>query len=51
MPRAWVMVQLRCTLIAALSRICAFAYAEDRRISEVAADIVERRICLDQDQT
>lgn len=39
-----VMVQLGVTLTEALVRIRAYAYAEDRRLTEVAADIVARRL-------
>jgi hypothetical protein len=44
-----VMVQLRVTLAEALTRIRAYAYAEDRRLSEVAAAIVARRLRFDRD--
>jgi hypothetical protein len=44
-----VMVQLDVTITEALLRIRAYAYAEDRRLSEVAADIVARRLRFDRD--
>lgn len=44
-----VMVQLKVPLTEALIRIRAHAFAEDRRIVEVAEDIVARRLRLDQD--
>lgn len=44
-----VMVQLGVTLAEALTRIRAYAYAENRRLSDVAADIVARRLRLDPD--
>jgi GAF domain/ANTAR domain len=44
-----VMVQLGVTLAEALARIRAFAYAEDRHLSDVAADIVGRRLRFDRD--
>jgi GAF domain-containing protein len=46
-----VMVQLGVTLAEALTRIRAYAYAEDRRLSDVAADIVARRLRFDRDPT
>ena len=46
-----VMVQLGVTLAEALSRIRAHAYAQDRRLNDVAADIVSRRLRLDRDPT
>ena len=44
-----VMVQLGCTLTEALTRLRAYAYAENRQLSDVAADIVARRLRFDQD--
>jgi len=45
-----VMIQLGVTLTEALARLRAHAYAEDRRLTEVAADVVARRLCFDRDQ-
>ncbi|GAA2593250.1 GAF domain-containing protein [Dactylosporangium fulvum] len=45
-----VMVQLGIPLAEALARIRAHAYAADRPLSEVAADIVARRLCFDIDR-
>lgn len=45
-----VMVQLGVGLVDALARIRAYAYAENRRLGEVAADIVARRLRFDPDQ-
>jgi GAF domain-containing protein len=44
-----VMVQLGVTISEAMERIRAYAYAEDRRLGEVARDIVARRLCFDRD--
>lgn len=44
-----VMVQLGVTLTEALARMRAYAYAEDRHLSDVAADIVARRLRFDRD--
>jgi hypothetical protein len=44
-----VMIQLGVTLTEAFVRMRAYAYAEDRRLSEVAADIVARRLRFDRD--
>lgn len=44
-----VMIQLGVTLTEAMTRIRAYAYAENRPLSDVAADIVARRIRLDRD--
>jgi hypothetical protein len=44
-----VMVMLGISLAEALSRIRAHAYAEGRRLNDVAADIVARRLRLDRD--
>jgi AmiR/NasT family two-component response regulator len=44
-----VMVQLGLGLAEALARIRAYAYAENRHLSEVASDIVLRRLQLDPD--
>ncbi|MEU7875978.1 GAF and ANTAR domain-containing protein [Dactylosporangium sp. NPDC049140] len=45
-----VMVQLGVSITEALVRIRAYAYAEVRRLNEVAADIVARRLRFDQDR-
>lgn len=45
-----VMVQLGGTLAEAMSRIRAYAFAENRRLIEVAVDIVERRLRFDRDE-
>jgi len=45
-----VMVQLGVSLAEALSRMRAHAYAQNRRLDDVARDIVARRLHLDQDQ-
>jgi hypothetical protein len=44
-----VMVQLGISLAEAMMRIRAYAFAEDRRIDDVARDIVDRRLTLDAD--
>jgi hypothetical protein len=44
-----VMVQLGVPADQAMARIRAYAYRQDRRIGEVAADIVARRIILERD--
>lgn len=44
-----VMVQLGTSLAEALTRIRAHAFAQDRRLSDVAADIVARRLRFDRD--
>jgi hypothetical protein len=44
-----VMVQLGISLSEAMARIRAYAYAENRRLGEVAHDIVSRRLRLDSD--
>ncbi|WDZ86589.1 ANTAR domain-containing protein [Micromonospora cathayae] len=44
-----VMVQLGIPLGQAMARIRAHAYAENRRLSDVARDIVARRLRLDPD--
>ncbi|MFF5233641.1 GAF and ANTAR domain-containing protein [Dactylosporangium sp. NPDC000521] len=46
-----VMVQLGIPLADALIRIRAYAYARNRSLSDVAADIVARRLRLDTDRT
>jgi hypothetical protein len=46
-----VMVQLGVSLGEALARIRAYAYAEDRRLGAVAADVVARRLRFDRDPT
>jgi hypothetical protein len=45
-----VMVQLRVSLAEAMVRIRAHAYAENRPLHDVAADIVARRLRFDRDQ-
>lgn len=45
-----VMVQLGTGLTEALARIRAHAYAEDRHLSEVAADVIARRLRFDPDR-
>ncbi len=46
-----VMVQLGISLGEAMARIRAYAYAEDRRLGDVARDIVARRLRLDPDHS
>jgi len=46
-----VMVQLGVNLAEAMVRIRAYAYAEDRRLSKVARDIVARRLRFDPDHS
>jgi hypothetical protein len=46
-----VMVQLGVSLVEALTRIRAYAFAQDRRLTDVAADIVARRLRFDRDPT
>ena len=46
-----VMVQLGVSLADALARIRAHAYAENRSLAEVAADVVARRLRFDTDPT
>ncbi len=46
-----VMVQLGVGLGEALVRMRAYAYAENRRLSEVACDVVERRLRFDRDSS
>jgi hypothetical protein len=45
-----VMVQIGSDLTEAMARIRAYAYAEDRRLVDVARDIVARRLTFDQDE-
>jgi len=45
-----VMVQLGVSLAEALTRIRAFAFADNRSLHDVAVDIVERRLRFDRDQ-
>jgi hypothetical protein len=45
-----VMVQLGVSLAEALSRLRAHAYAQNRRLDDVARDIVARRLHFDKDQ-
>jgi hypothetical protein len=44
-----VMYQLKVDLGEAMSRVRAYAFAHDRRLGEVAADIVDRRLVLEAD--
>ena len=44
-------VQLGVTIAEAFARLRAYAYAQDRRLADVAADIVARRLRLDPDPT
>ena len=44
-----VMVQLGVSLAEAMTRIRAHAYAEERRLADVARDIVSRRLQFDPD--
>ncbi|MFI6243038.1 GAF and ANTAR domain-containing protein [Micromonospora sp. NPDC050795] len=44
-----VMVQLGVTIAEAMVRIRAYAYAEDRRLADVARDVVARRLRFDSD--
>jgi hypothetical protein len=44
-----VMVQLGVSMAEALARIRAHAYVEDRRLGEVAADVIARRLRFDPD--
>jgi hypothetical protein len=44
-----VMVQLGVTLAEALTRMRAYAYAENRPLGEVVLDIVARRLHFDRD--
>ena len=46
-----VMIQLGVSLAAAMSRLRAHAYAHDRRLSDVARDVVARRLELEPDRT
>jgi GAF domain-containing protein len=45
-----VMVQIGGTLVDAMSRIRAYAYAENRRLVDVARDVVSRRLRFDADE-
>jgi len=45
-----VMVQIAGTLTEAMSRIRAYAYAENRRLIDVVNDIVERKLKFDRDE-
>ncbi|MEH1164118.1 GAF and ANTAR domain-containing protein [Micromonospora sp. CPCC 205539] len=45
-----VMVQLGVTLAEAMVRIRAYAYTEDRRLSDVTRDVVARRLRFDHDE-
>ena len=44
-----VMVQLSVSLSEAMARLRAYSYANDRRLSDVARDIVSRMLQLEQD--
>jgi hypothetical protein len=44
-----VMVQLGVSLVQALTRMRAYAFAEDRPLGEVARDVVARRLSFDRD--
>jgi AmiR/NasT family two-component response regulator len=44
-----VMMQLGVSIGEALARLRAYAFAENRRLEEVARDVVERRLRLDSD--
>lgn len=44
-----VMVQLKVSLAEAMVRMRAYAYAHDRRLGDVAADVVARRLTFDPD--
>jgi ANTAR domain-containing protein len=44
-----VMVQLGVSIGEAMARMRAYAYAQDRRLSEVARDVVARRLRFNQD--
>jgi hypothetical protein len=44
-----IMVQLGVSLQEALARLRAYAYAHDRRLTDVAHDVVERRLTLARD--
>jgi len=44
-----VMVQLGSTLDVAMSRMRAYAYAKNRRLDDVARDVVARRLQFDRD--
>ena len=45
-----VMVQLGISIGEAMARMRAYAYAHDRRLSEVARDVVARRLRFDPAQ-
>jgi AmiR/NasT family two-component response regulator len=44
-----VMVQLGVSIGEALVRMRAYAFAEDRRLTDVARDVVDRRLRFDRD--
>jgi hypothetical protein len=46
-----VMVQLGVSIGEAMARMRAYAYAQDRRLSDVARDVVARRLCFDPDHS
>jgi hypothetical protein len=46
-----VTVQLKVDLTEAMVRIRAYAYANQRSLTDVAADIVSRKICLEDDRS
>ena len=45
-----IMVQLEVSIGEALARMRAYAYAENRRLEDVARDVVNRRLSLDGDK-
>lgn len=44
-----VMIQLGVSMIEAMARLRAYAYAQDRRLSDVARDVVARKLRLERD--
>jgi hypothetical protein len=44
-----LIVQLGVSAAVAMARLCAYAFANDRRLGDVAADVVARRLRLDSD--
>jgi AmiR/NasT family two-component response regulator len=45
-----VMVQLGVSIGEAMTRMRAYAFAHDRRLDEVARDVVTRRLVFDRDR-
>jgi len=43
------MIQLGVSMIEAMARLRAYAYAQDRRLSDVARDVVARKLRLERD--